>query len=86
MAMLRGREPARRAGDGAARLVQQHEALRVGRQQLGRQPLQRVGLLVGAVHADGEHEVGLADRLLRPGRQLGLGDEQHVVVVGLRAR
>ena len=33
-----------------------------------------------ACQADGEHQVGLADGLLRPGRQLGVGDEQHVVV------
>ena len=78
-----GRQPARRAGDGRARVVQQHEALRVGRQQLGGQPLQRIGLLVGRMQADGEHEVGLPDRLLRPGRQLRLGDEQHVVALGL---
>ena len=77
------RQPARRAGDGAVRLVQQDQALRVGRQQLCGQPLQRIGLLVGGMHADGEHQVGLADRLLRPGRQLRLGDEQHIVVLGL---
>ncbi len=77
------RQPARRAGDGPMRVVQQHEALRVGRQQLGGQPLQRIGLLVCRMHADGEHEVGLPYRLLRPGRQLRLGDEQHIVVLGL---
>ena len=43
-----------------------------------------LGSLVGRMQADGEHQVGLADRLLRPGRQLRLGDEQHVVVVGLQ--
>ena len=81
--MLRGAEPARRAGDGRVRVVQQDQALRVGRQQLGGQPLQRIGLLVGGMHADGEHQVGLPDRLLRPGRQLRLGHEQHVVAFGL---
>ena len=43
------RQPARGAGDGAARVVQQHEALRVGGQQLGGQSLQRVGALAGRV-------------------------------------
>ena len=78
-----GRQPARRAGDGCVRLVQQDQALRVRRQQLGGQPLQRIGLLVGGMQTDGEHEVGLPDRLLRPGRQLRLGDEQHIVAFGL---
>ena len=56
--------------DTAPRVVQQHEALRVGRQQLGGQLLQRIGPLVGRMPADGEHQVGLPDGLLRPGRQL----------------
>ena len=66
------------------RLVQQDQALRIRWQQLGGQPLQRIGLLVGGMHADGEHQVGLADRLLRPGGELRLGDEQHIVALGFQ--
>ena len=44
----------------------------------------RLGVRVGAVQADGEHQVGLADRLLRPGRELAVGQIQHVVVGALQ--
>ena len=79
-----GTEPARGAGDRRAGRMQEHEPLRLGRQQLGREPLQLVRLLAGAGEAHGQHEVGLPDRLLRPGRELVVGDEQHVVVAALQ--
>jgi hypothetical protein len=72
-------EPACGAGDGRMRLVQQHQALGVGGQQLGGAPLQRVGLVSRRMPADRQHQVRLADRLLRPRRQLFVGEEQHVV-------
>ena len=67
-------QPTAGARDRAARVMQQHEAAGGGGQKLGRTTLQRVGLRVAGMHADREHDVGLADRLFRPCGQLVIGD------------
>ena len=49
----------------------------------GGELLERIWRRVGAVGGDGEHEVGVADGLLRPRRQLGIGEEDQIVVRAL---
>ncbi len=74
------RQPARRPRYRRARGVKQHEAPGVRRQQLACQPFEGIGCRVGAVQSHGEDQVGLADRLLRPCREVVVGQIEHVVV------
>jgi hypothetical protein len=64
--------------------VQKDEALGFGRQQLGGAALERVGGGVGCMQAGGQHQVGLADRLFRPGGEFGVGGEEDIVVAPLQ--
>ena len=83
--MLRAASQRAVPGYGRARRVQQHEALRV-RAAAARQPAvpARWACASAPCMPDGEHQIGLADRLLRPGRELVVGEEEHVVVGALQ--
>ena len=74
-------EPVGRAGQRPAAVVQQHEPLRFRLQKTRGELLQpvlrdiRPRLASGG--ADAQHLIGLANGLLRPGCQLGIGDIEH---------
>ena len=81
-------EPAGGAGDRAARLVQQHKPPRLDGMDVEGEALQRIGLQrrrigVRLMHTDQHELVGLADGLAAEGRELGVGDIEHVVVAKL---
>ena len=76
-------QPARGTRQRLSPLVHDDEAPRLDVDEGGGELLERIGRRVGAVDGDGEHQVGVADGLLRPRRQLGVGEEDQIVVRAL---
>lgn len=76
-------QPARGPRDRRVVRMQEDEPARLGEHELGDVLLQPVGIGICRVHADAQHQIGVTDRLLRPRRQLGVGDEDEIVVLAL---
>ena len=83
MARLRRRSQRAVPDSGSSPLAHDDEAPRLDVDEGGGELLERIWRRVGAVDGDGEHQVGVADGLLRPRRQLGIGEEDQIVVRAL---